>query len=247
MLALQSETGKLQIGVAAASMDLFATLDHEYETVLHANEVSYYRSLHIQKRKIDFLLGRFAAKKALEHFLCGCDFSSVEIFSGVFHQPVVRSPSPDGLSVSITHSQGIALALAHPDTHPMGMDVEAIIPSRISVLASEMTPREREFLDANREEQINCYTHAWTAKEALSKVLRVGLACPFEILELGFLKRTGSLREGRFANFGLYKFYCWEVGKFSISIVLPSTMAFEEAFSILEEFFFTAVPQLIYE
>jgi phosphopantetheinyl transferase len=129
----------------------------------------------------------------------------------------------------------------------MGIDLEAINPSRITVLASEMTPREREFLDANREEQINCYTHAWTAKEALSKVLRLGLACPFEVLELSFLKRSGPLREGRFANFGLYKFYCWEVGEFSISIVLPSATAFEGAFSILEEFFLAAVPQSVHE
>jgi len=247
LLALQSETGRFQVGVAAASMDLFSTLDHEHENVLHANEVSYYRSLHFQKRKIDFLLGRFAAKKALEQFLRGCDFSRIEIFSGVFHQPVVRSPSLDRLSVSITHSNGIALALAHSDAHPMGIDVEAIIPSRINVLASEMTGRERVFLDASGDEKVSSYTHAWTAKEALSKVLRLGLACPFEILELSFLKKTGSLREGRFANFGVYKSYCWEVGGFSISIVLPSTTAFEGPFSILEEFFLAAVPQPIYE
>jgi len=247
VLALQSETGRFQVTVAATSIEVFSALDHDHENVLHPNEVIYYRSLQFQKRKIDFLLGRFAAKRALEHFLCGCDYSRIEIFSGVFHQPIVRSPSTDRLSVSISHSNGIAMALAYSDAHPMGIDVEVIIPSRITVLASEMTAREKEFLDANREERLNCYTHAWTAKEAVSKALRCGLACPFEILEISCLKKAGPVREGRFVNFAQYKFYCWEIDGFSISIALPNTTTLETSLSRLTEFFSPVAPRLIYE
>jgi len=247
LLDLESETGRSQVAVAATSAEIFSVLDHAHETLLHPNEVTYYRSLGFQKRKKDFLIGRFAAKRALGHFLAGCDYSRIDISPGVFQQPIVWSPFCDRVSVSISHSNGIALALAHSDGHPMGIDAEAIIPSRIDVLASEMTEREKELLDADRAERLDCYTHAWTAKEALSKALRCGLACRFEILEISSLKKAGPAREGRFTNFVQYKFFCWEIDRFSISIVVPSTTAIETSLVRLRELFSAVTNRPIYE
>src|SRR3982074_420664 len=65
------------------------------------------------------------------------------------------------------------------------------------------------------------YTVIWTAKEALSKVLKCGMMCPFSLLETVALGQDASGYVGYFRNFGQYKFHAWVLQNHVITIVLP--------------------------
>ncbi len=181
---------------------LFITDESQPDSILHPDEHREFKS---QKRQQEYVRGRYAAKRAL-----GGDFA---VLSGVFQQPYVVGTN---LGVSISHSGKWAAALAFPESHPMAIDIERIDPKRHKAIESQMTDRELAMI----AEVENGHFVFWTAKEALSKVLRCGLMTSFKILEID----TAGSNEATFKHFPQYKAHSFFKEDLVCTIVLPKNV-----------------------
>lgn len=190
--------------------------------LLSESELGYFSSLQFPRRQQSYLLGRLAAKLAAGDYLREPDLKRIEIYPGVFEQPLVKYLSDDVPGVSISHCEGRAVAVAFPAGHPMAIDVEKVDAARVATMKSQMTARELVWAQGGEAAEDSLCALVWTAKEALSKVLRCGLMSPMEIMTLSELRRgEGGLWEGLFQNFAQYRIVSW-VGDLSVlSIVLP--------------------------
>ena len=199
----------------------YAELAERPESVLHAQELKYFNSLSALKRKKDFLLGRYAAKRALHDLTHTGSAPAIHIRSGVFQQPVVSGPGCEQLSVCITHSGSVAAAIAFPTGHPLGIDIEWHDNTLLETLsnhirAHELPPAELCASEAER------YTRVWTVKESLSKILQCGLTTPFWVFNLcGDPVSTPGVWQGGFENFGQYRFISLCSQKLSFALVHP--------------------------
>ena len=133
--------------------------------------------LTVSKRRGDWLLGRFAAKKVF--LLAGVvsreeDAVIVAAASGAPEAHVGGRPAP--FVLSITHSHGHAAAAIVPAGARLGVDLERIEPRGGSFLEDWFTPFERGFVEgAPAGEAALRATVVWCSKEAVMKALREGL------------------------------------------------------------------------
>jgi 4'-phosphopantetheinyl transferase len=201
--------------------DYPAILDHSGEFLAPA-ELAYFAGLRFLRRQQSFLLGRYAAKLALQSLLKAGDPKAIEIGRGVFEQPVISYLSARASEVTISHCDEIAVALAFPSGHPMGVDIEQIDPDRLVTIRSQMSPTEREWARRAGADELAFSTLIWTAKEALSKALICGLMSPMEIFNLAEFYPLGHrVWGGLFQNFGQYRFIGWIGRTVAMSVVLP--------------------------
>ncbi|MEY4484857.1 MAG: hypothetical protein RL693_2309, partial [Verrucomicrobiota bacterium] len=172
--------------------------------------------------RISYLLGRYTAKSALDKCI-GPEFEPFRalIKSGVFCQPVVHCHVLSPLGVSISHSDRLVCSLAYPEEHPMAIDVEEIDEARTKVMLTQIGEVEGILAKAVCPSINVAATVVWTAKEALSKALRCGMTCPYELLEVCEVEACDGNYTGRFKNFGQYKFQSMRRGDSIITIVLP--------------------------
>jgi len=230
-LVLQRKDLTTEAVFAWAHSAEYAALHQTRRRILHPHELARYDAFTAPRRKSSFLLGRYVAKQALAVLLREPQYANIEIASGVFTQPIVKFPTAEPVEVSITHAGELACALAFPQMHPMATDAERLDTDNLEAMKSQILPGE---LDPQRlpllSESVRC-TIIWTAKEALSKVLKCGMMCPFSILETIELRQEGPCYVGYFRNFGQYKFHAWVVKDHVIAIVLPkwTTMMFDVA------------------
>ncbi len=226
-LALHRKNLTSEAVFAWANTAAYEALHHTCTRVLHPNELAQYERLSMPRRKTSFLLGRYAAKQALAVLLREPEYTKIEIAPGVFTQPIVKFPTPEPVGVSITHAGELACALAFPQIHPMALDVERLDGNNLDAMKSQMVPEELNTEALPQLSELVRCTVVWTAKEALSKVLKCGMMCPFSILETVDLGQEASWYLGYFRNFGQYKFHTWVLKDHVVTIVLPkwTTMA----------------------
>jgi len=220
-LGLCREDGVSRGGLAWVPAARFSDLAAEREAFLSSVELGTYGALEFPKRRTSYLLGRYAAKRALCRMTGERDGRVFDIYPGVFHQPIVRACEGIGSAVSISHNDAGAWALAFPEGHPMGLDAEPIVASRVEVMKSQILERELQAAAHLVEHEAKACALIWTAKEALSKALRCGMMCPFELMDVEHLSVGRGVVEGRFRNFGQYRFQSWFVEGLVLSIVLP--------------------------
>ena len=207
--------------LAWVEADCYPILSHGYRSFLHPDERLFFESLKYKRRQSSYLMGRYAAKMALSCYLQERDMTAIAVVPGVFTQPVVRCGSFRRPAVTISHIKKVACAIVFPDECPLGMDVEAIKASNATVMQSQMTSKEIMDFAEKEEDEICSLTVLWTAKEALSKVLKCGLTCPFEVMAVDRLEKHGQLYEGGYSNFQQYGFQSWLTPKAVITIALP--------------------------
>lgn len=192
------------------------------DAVLHPREAAYFFALEADKRKRDFLLGRYAAKRALTALAPGIEPPEIEIRPGVFQQPVVLHPRAAGLAVCLTHTGPLAAAVAFPAGHPLGVDTEVVDPAYLGALAGQIAPED---LPATGCGSVEGHFRAWTVKEALSKVLRCGLTAPFPLLAVAQTIMAEGAFTGRFRNFPQYAFLSLAAGRCAFALVHPARTA----------------------
>jgi len=142
----------------------------------------------VPKRRADFLLGRLAAKRLVARLLADVvrvdlsldDFDIVAEVSGA---PVVRLANGGTLAVgvSISHSEGMAFSAAWADTGDgvsAGADLEWIAPRSEALVRDFFRPEEIDAWMALPPGGVRdtFATAVWSAKEAVLKALRLGLA-----------------------------------------------------------------------
>lgn len=198
---------------------------------LHPEEMEIFRALKAERRQISYLLGRYTAKSALDKCI-GLDFEPTKalIVSGIFNQPVVQCQTLRPLGVSISHSDRLVCSLAYPEEHPMAIDVEEIDEARTKVMLTQIGSGESALAQSVCPSIDTAATVVWTAKEALSKALRCGMTCPYELLEICGLEKCEWGYTGRFKNFGQYKFQSWRRRDSVITIVLPKKTEMDFSF-----------------
>lgn len=199
----------------------YPSLSQRYRSFLHPDERLFFESLKYKRRQSSYLSGRYAAKIALSCYLQERDMSAIAVTPGVFTQPVVCCEAFHRPAVTISHIEKVACAISFPDEHPLGMDVETMNAGNVHVMRSQMTSKEIKDFVENEKDKICSLTVLWTAKEALSKVLKCGLTCPFEIMAVDRLEKQGQLYEGGYLNFPQYGFRSWSTPEAVITIALP--------------------------
>ena len=191
-------------------------------TILHPEEKSYYDTLKFDKRKKSYLLGRIAAKQAVSKLLLKEQaIDSFAIQFGVFHFPVVNYIQYQNIQVSITHCGNLGVALAYPEEHPLGIDIEKIDIDKVEAMKSLIVDSEYDLISSCSLEIAEGSTLIWTIKEALSKVLKTGLTLDFKIIEIESCKKEGEIYTSTFKYFSQYKAISKKIGIHVCSIVLP--------------------------
>lgn len=152
--------------------------------VLSAAEQTRYRALRSEKRRRDWLLGRWTAKHLLQALLreqggCLLPLDAIAISNDADGVPLANYP----FSISISHSNGRAFCvaskrvLADGRPWPVGADMERIEARAPVFVADYFTAAEQEAVaqaaPALRETFI---TAVWSAKEAVLKALHLGLS-----------------------------------------------------------------------
>ncbi|HVU24781.1 MAG TPA: 4'-phosphopantetheinyl transferase superfamily protein [Opitutus sp.] len=204
----------------------FAAVAGRADEFLHPEERAVFAGFKVDRRRMSYLLGRVAAKTALGACVGrGFDPTQCLVAPGVFSQPMVRYSAAPGLDISISHSDRVACALAFPGEHPMAVDLEEVDAARTKVMLTQIRPAEDELARARCPSVDVAATVLWTAKEALSKALRCGMTCPYELLEVAAVEARDDVLTGTFRNFGQYKFEARVRGSSVLTVVLPKKTA----------------------
>ncbi len=199
------------------------SIPEDYKTLplfLHPQEGKYYESLQFERRIKNFLLGRYVAKNAVGAFTGEKSLKNILIEAGIFAQPVVISAKPN-VQVSITHCGDLGAAVAFPEAHPMGIDLEVIDYKNRRVLEGQMTEAEKKKISRCFSHYDSGLTLLWTAKEALSKVFKTGMLSPLKLFEATNIECFGEHVITRFANFKQYKAMSMQIGDYFCTIVYP--------------------------
>lgn len=205
---------------------------------LHRKELDYFNTLTFERRQLSYLLGRFAAKHAVTQYKKEISPTDILIEYGVFQYPLVQLPDKDKIQVSYSHSEESSIALAFPESFPLGIDLEAIDESRNDTIESQLTADEISLVEKlNDHDRSRSLTLIWTIKEALSKVLRTGMMTPFEIYSILNIKFENNQWLSEFKNFGQYQAISFQLGKFMCSIVYSKAFKLDIDVSKLKQWF----------
>lgn len=212
--------GNSRVAICFFHVPLSLSID-EIEEVWHPQEEAYYKTLKFEKRKRSYLIGRYAAKQAIGAFVQEKNLRSILVEQGVFNQPIVRCGVEHNIQVSITHCDELGAAIAFSEAHPMGIDLQEINANRRDLMESQATEGEKKIMTMLSRPYDMFLTLLWTAKEALSKVLRTGMMTPFTIFEMSTVEIQDDFYVGNFLNFAQYKTISFEIGHHVCSLVVP--------------------------
>ena len=168
------------------------------EAELGPEELKYYQDIRNPKRRIEFLGGRLAAKRAiiaqiLELFGVAIAPSDIQVLAEEGSPPSVRIDGHPELTgsppwITISHSGNRAVAIATPANSNIfvGVDVERIEKRSDSFLAYCFTDKERETIAQYRrsEDAEELATAFWSMKESITKALGVGMTIDPQEVEL---------------------------------------------------------------
>jgi len=147
-------------------------------------------SMRIPKRRMDWRLGRWTAKRAIARFLDlpgqRQALSTIEIRPATSGAPeAFLSGNPAPVTISISHRAGIAMCTVASCGSSLGCDVEVVEPRSFAFVADYFTVKEQTLLAgvpaAARDAAI---TLLWSAKESALKALREGLRLDTRSLEI---------------------------------------------------------------
>ncbi len=185
--------------VCFAAVDAAPT--HEF---LSEGEKEKLAGFQFAAKKQGFLLGRLAAKRALGALLEEPDLRQIEIRSGVYGQPLVQHPRGACAEVTVSHSHGLAVALAYRPEFPMGIDLETVSAVSAPTIIGELgaSPAELTWLATGGVDEATACCVLWSAREALGKALKIGLNGPLGVLALSEIRPEGAGGWiGRYLNF----------------------------------------------
>lgn len=148
---------------------------------LSAAEAALLEGLHVPKRRAEWRLGRWTAKRAIAARLRLADdprsLAEIEVRPAASGAPeVFVGGKAARVALSLSHSRGVgfcALAVAGIE---VGCDVEWVEPRSPAFLADYFTTREQCLVSNLPEKfQAKALTLFWSAKESALKLLRCGL------------------------------------------------------------------------
>ena len=134
-------------------------------------------SLHIAKRRADWRLGRWTAKRAVRISLDVDAAAAVEIRPDAGGAPVAHVSGDEApCAVSISHSDGRSICAVAARGARIGCDLEQIEPRDPAFVDDYFTPTERAFVARQPVELRDvAATLVWSAKECALKAIGEGL------------------------------------------------------------------------
>lgn len=156
-----------------------SSLPRGYDWLRPAEQVILRRFV-VPKRRRDFRLGRFAARRALA-LLAGSDGVLSPLQFEVRPAPggapqAFCDGAPLAVALSISHADGWASAAVQRGPGALGCDLERIESRSSAFLEDYLTPSEQAFVGSALEcERALRATLVWSAKEAVMKALGEGL------------------------------------------------------------------------
>ena len=172
---------------------------------LHEAEQSVLGKMKYERRQFSYLSGRFALKEALSLMAPSSSRNRWHVASGVFGQPYLKMAGGSVYDVSISHCQDVAMALAVEPGHPVAVDVEILEKKMEETLCAQVLDGEWELPFPESLSEAERALVLWTAKEALSKILKTGMMVPFELYETTTIATTPYGLSFEFKNFAQYK------------------------------------------
>jgi len=226
-LNLKNEGNSVSAYLGCVSQNTYPQLRNIVDSILDKNNLPYFSTLKFEKRKKEYLTGRYMAKSVAAEYLNEPNLGEIEIENGVFNQPYVKYNGSDIPGVSLSHSNEWSVAVSFPEGHPMGVDIEKLNQQQIHVIKNQLTENEIKYIKQNNLDELEAYFLIWTMKEALSKVLKCGLTTPFSVLEIDKPSfQANWTAQCYFKNFGQYKCHSWIIDKYALSIVFPKNSDF---------------------
>jgi len=158
---------------------------------LSAAERSREAALRVPKRRADWRLGRWTAKRALVRLRARggeeggqSELARVEVrptAAGVPEAFWDGEPAP--WSLSISHSDGRSLVALGAAGRAVGCDIEAVASRSAAFQEESFSDAEREAIAASEAPEV-LSTLFWSAKESLMKALGEGLRLPLQSLAI---------------------------------------------------------------
>lgn len=168
---------------------------------LSAGEHSRLSSLRFAKRRTDWRLGRWTAKRALASCLelptDSHSLQAVEIRALPSGAPeVFLFKQRANVSVSLSHRAGHGLCVVALSEAALGCDLELVEPREPSFVTDFFTTNEQELLnEVSADQHSMLATLMWSAKESALKAMRVGLRLDTASLEVSFAHDALEPRE----------------------------------------------------
>ena len=152
----------------------------ENDDWLSSGERKVLAGLRFPKRRNDWRLGRWTAKRAISAFLRldpAADISLIEIRAAADGAPeAFLGDKPAEITISISHAGGRSFCAAGPPGATLGCDIEQLEPRGELFAADFFTPEEIKFAnEASPENKTLVDNLIWSAKESVLKALREGL------------------------------------------------------------------------
>ncbi|MBI5569934.1 MAG: SDR family NAD(P)-dependent oxidoreductase [Desulfomonile tiedjei] len=169
---------------------------------LSKDEAEEHAAKATRKRADEWLAGRVALKRTVQHFLQGKDGSApaasdIRIVQDDLGKPMAelsRKPGARVCDVSLSHSNGLALAVASaPGVFPgLGVDVEKI-ENRSSAWVEDYFTEEEIRAAGEDDTRWVTLTGMWGLKEAVLKALGTGLRFDLRDIEVSRVAATGRV------------------------------------------------------
>ena len=162
---------------------------------LTGEEHAVMEGLRFPKRRADWRLGRWTAKRAVSDFLDVLP-ARVAVVAAEDGSP---QPLVDGATapatISISHRGGVAACAVGPFAQPLGCDLELVEVRSHGFVADYFTAPERRAVERTPDEvRPLLVTLIWSAKESVLKALRTGLRT--DTREVEVMVDLTTLQEG---------------------------------------------------
>jgi 4'-phosphopantetheinyl transferase len=168
---------------------------------LGPHEHAVVAALRFAKRRTDWRLGRYAAKRAaagwLGHPSDPPALARLEVLADDTGAPRLHCDGETPLALSLSHRAGWALAAVAPPDVALGCDLEVVEARSEAFLADYLTPYEQALVAAAEPwDRARWASLVWCAKECALKALREGLRLDTRSIELTV--RRGEPERGWF-------------------------------------------------
>ncbi len=148
---------------------------------LSASEAASLNGMRFAKRRDDWRLGRWTAKRAVATYLILP--SDRQILAGIEIRPmpsgapeVFIANQPAAVTVSLTHRAGAAACAIASSGVALGCDLEVIEPRSEAFIADYFTAEEQQLIQRmSATERPRLLALLWSGKESALKALRTGL------------------------------------------------------------------------
>jgi len=144
-----------------------------------AGELTRLNAMRVEKRRVDWRLGRWTAKCAVASYLklSTAIFSEIEIRAAESGAPeVFLAGEAAGVAISLSHRGGSALCVVAAVGAELGCDLEMVEHRSAAFVADYFTAEEQVLLAlAEGGERSERLALLWSGKESVLKALQVGL------------------------------------------------------------------------